>query len=85
MHAQSSPAFKPNCRKLTFRCCDLKIKDCNWQTEGNTEDEVLGRVAVHFREKHGFALDLATQTIVRQAICGQTASANPEGEVPRSG
>ena len=64
--------------KLTFRCGDLRIKDCTWQTEGNTEHEVLSRIEEHFREKHSFAFDLAAQTLVRQAIRKQAAQMKAE-------
>jgi predicted small metal-binding protein len=59
--------------RLTFRCCDLQIKECKWQTSGNTEDEVTRGVEEHFRDKHGFAFDLATQSLVRRAIRRQAA------------
>lgn len=73
MHAQFSESSKANHPKLGFRCGDLGIEECKWQTAGNTEDEVLSRVEEHFWEKHDFALDLATQTLVRQAIRKQAA------------
>jgi predicted small metal-binding protein len=64
--------------KLTFRCGDLRIKECTWQTEGNTEHEVLSRIEEHFRENHNFAFDLAAQTLVRQAIRKQAAQIKAE-------
>jgi len=55
MHIQLSEDQEANHRWLTFRCCDLEVKECKWQTNGNTEDEVMRRVEEHFHEKHGFA------------------------------
>ena len=73
MHIQLSEDQEANHRWLTFRCCDLEVKECKWQTNGNTEDDVMRRVEEHFHEKHGFAFDLATRIIVRQAIRKQAA------------
>lgn len=68
MFNQSSEDREASPRKVTFRCCDLAVKECDWQTSGNTEHEVLCRVESHFREKHNFSFDVATQAMVRQAI-----------------
>lgn len=68
MHAQFPEDQRTNYLKFTFRCRDLRIEECTWQTTGDNESEVLSRVEKHFREEHDFTLDLAAQTLVRQAI-----------------
>jgi predicted small metal-binding protein len=73
MHAQFSEDQRANYPKLTFRCRDLRIEECTWQTTGHNESEVLSRVQKHFREEHGFTFDLAAQTLVRQAIRKEAA------------
>jgi predicted small metal-binding protein len=37
----------------TFRCADAGNSNCNWETSGRTEDEVLEKVVEHVREDHG--------------------------------
>jgi predicted small metal-binding protein len=69
-----------NHAELTFRCCDLEVEECNWQTDGNTEDEVVRWVEEHFREKQDFAFDLATQIMVRQAIRKRAGIAKEQTE-----
>ena len=66
--AESSKDRGPDLPGLEFRCGDLRGNECDWQTTGNSEDEVLRKVRHHFRERHGFAFDLAIQTMVRRAI-----------------
>ena len=37
----------------TFRCADAGNSDCDWETSGRTEDEVLQKVVAHTRDDHG--------------------------------
>jgi predicted small metal-binding protein len=36
----------------TFRCADAGHDDCNWETSGRTEDEVMRKVVEHARDDH---------------------------------
>jgi predicted small metal-binding protein len=72
-YTQSTEDQQANHGKLTFRCSDLEVKDCKWQTSGNSEKEVMRLVEEHLHEGHGFAFDVATQILVRRAIRRQVA------------
>lgn len=37
----------------TFRCSDAGHDDCNWETSGSTEEEVMQKVVEHARDDHG--------------------------------
>lgn len=37
----------------TFRCADAGFKECNWQTSGHNDNEIMDRVREHGREAHG--------------------------------
>ena len=37
----------------TFRCADAGNADCRWETQGDTEDEVMQKVVEHQRDSHG--------------------------------
>jgi predicted small metal-binding protein len=37
----------------TFRCADMGNSDCQWETSGDTEDDVMQKVVEHAREGHG--------------------------------
>ena len=39
----------------TFRCADAGNSDCQWETSGRTEDEILQRAREHGRRDHGMA------------------------------
>jgi predicted small metal-binding protein len=36
----------------SFQCKDV-MPDCDWETTGNTDDEIVEKAAQHGREKHG--------------------------------
>lgn len=36
-----------------FRCADAGNSDCRWETQGDTEDEVMKTVVEHQRDAHG--------------------------------
>jgi predicted small metal-binding protein len=59
--------------KLVFVCSDVDLKDCGWQTSGDTEQEVIHEVEAHFWERHGLGFDFATQILIRRAIRRQAA------------
>jgi predicted small metal-binding protein len=66
MNTPSAEDQEANHGRLTFRCLDLGIKDCRWQTCSNIEDEILLEVENHLRERHDFGF--ATRIMVRRAI-----------------
>lgn len=37
----------------TFRCADAGNTDCEWETSGKSEEEVMQKVVEHAREGHG--------------------------------
>ena len=37
----------------TFRCTDAGNSDCRWETQGDTEDEVMQKIVEHQRDAHG--------------------------------
>lgn len=39
----------------SFRCKDAGHAQCNWETRGRSEDEVLRNVEPHAREHHGIS------------------------------
>jgi predicted small metal-binding protein len=59
-------------QKLNFRCADVGVK-CSWQTNGNSEEEVLRKVEQHGREAHNLNMDEGTRSKVRNAIRPQAA------------
>ena len=53
----------------SFRCSDAGHKECNWQTRGSSEDEVLRNVEPHARQHHNIQnFDENTRYEVRGAI-----------------
>ena len=60
-------------QNLTFRCADVGQGNCNWQTSGKSEDEVLRNVEQHARESHQMNMDENTRSKVRGAIRRQAA------------
>jgi predicted small metal-binding protein len=73
MKAQSGGEEEECHGKLVFVCSDVDLKDCGWQTSGNTEEEVIHKVEAHLRETHGLGFDCATQVLIRRAIRRQAA------------
>jgi predicted small metal-binding protein len=73
MNTQSTGDEEASHGKLTFRCSDVDLKDCQWQTNGDTEDGVMHRVETHLRETHGLGFDDATRVLIRRAIRRQAA------------
>ena len=37
----------------TFRCSDAGHSDCDWETAGDTQDEIMQKVVEHARDAHG--------------------------------
>jgi predicted small metal-binding protein len=68
MNTQSTGDEEASYGKLTFRCADVDLKDCQWQTNDDTEDGVMRRVETHLREGHGLGFDDATRILIRGAI-----------------
>ena len=60
-------------QNLTFRCADVGQSNCNWQTSGKSEDEVLRNVEQHARQEHNMNMDENTRSKVRGAIRRQAA------------
>ena len=53
----------------TFRCADAGHDDCDWETSGRTEEEVLRKVVEHARDDHHITdWSDATHERVRSAI-----------------
>ena len=53
----------------SFRCADAGRGDCNWETSGSTEDEVMQNVVAHARDDHGMTdWSDALRDRVRRAI-----------------
>lgn len=56
-------------RDHTFRCSDVGNSDCQWETSGGTEDEVMQNVVTHSRDQHGMTdWTDAMRSRVRNAI-----------------
>jgi predicted small metal-binding protein len=73
MNTQSTRDEEPSHGILTFRCSDVDLKDCPWQTNGDTEDGVMRGVEAHLRDRHGLGFDDATRVLIRHAIRRQAA------------
>jgi predicted small metal-binding protein len=54
--------------QLIFRCLDLGIKVCDWQTSGDSETDLLLEIEIHLRDTHDFGFDEVTRIMVRHAI-----------------
>jgi predicted small metal-binding protein len=53
----------------TFRCADAGHADCNWQTSGDTDDEIVRRAEEHWRREHGMGdWTEAARSKAREAI-----------------
>lgn len=53
----------------SFSCKDAGHSDCNWQTRGNSEDEILRNVEPHAKQHHNIQnFDENTKNKVRGAI-----------------
>ena len=54
---------------LSFRCKDMGYNECNWETRGRDENQMLGEIERHGREKHGLTnFDDNTRNRVRSNI-----------------
>lgn len=52
-----------------FRCADVGFTGCNWETRGDSPEEVLRNAEQHGREQHHLAsLDEETRNKVRSKI-----------------
>ena len=61
----TSPANQPDSsQRLTFRCADTGMK-CDWETSGETEDEILLKIELHARDQHNLIVECAK---VRRSI-----------------
>ena len=54
--------------KMNFRCSDVGPKTCDWQVNGNSEEEIMPQIEQHGREKHNLTIDDETRNRVRSAI-----------------
>jgi predicted small metal-binding protein len=63
----------PGNQKLHFRCSDVGPRECDWQTSGNTEQEILAKAEQHGREQHNLKIDDNTRTRVKSAIRREAA------------
>ena len=53
----------------TYRCADAGNADCQWETSGGTEEEVMRRIEEHQRQEHGLPdWTEAMRSKVRDAI-----------------
>lgn len=69
---QSERNPTPGHQKLNFRCSDVGVS-CNWQTSGNSEDEIFSKIEQHGREAHNLTMDENTRSKVRKAIRTEAA------------
>jgi predicted small metal-binding protein len=54
--------------KVIFRCRDLQ-HDCPWEISGDSEEEILPKIAEHGREQHNVpTLNEADERKIRSAI-----------------
>jgi predicted small metal-binding protein len=52
-----------------FRCSDVGFKDCKWQAQGRSEEELMPQIERHGREAHNIQhLDDNTRNRVRNSI-----------------
>ena len=71
---QSSGQSSGGSGKFSFRCADAGHSNCNWQTRGNSEDEVLRNVEPHAKQQHNISnFDDNTKNKVRSAIKREAA------------
>lgn len=55
-------------QQFSFRCSEVH-PECNWQTSGNSEDQIMSDVERHGREKHNLQnFDQQTRNKVKGAI-----------------
>jgi predicted small metal-binding protein len=59
--------------EVNFKCSDVRLKNCDWQVSGNSEQEIMPKIEQHGREKHGLEIDDYTRNRVRDAINRQAA------------
>jgi predicted small metal-binding protein len=53
----------------TFRCADAGNADCQWETSGASDDEIVRRAEEHWRRDHGMGdWTEATRSKAREAI-----------------
>jgi predicted small metal-binding protein len=65
----------PSGTERSFRCADVGNSDCQWETSGSTEDEIMERVEEHGRTAHGMAdWTQANRNKVRDAIRNRQAA-----------
>jgi len=59
---------EPNQATLQFKCSDVVARNCDWQVQGNSVEELMLQVEKHSREKHGLNLDDETRSGVHHAL-----------------
>jgi predicted small metal-binding protein len=58
----------------TFRCKDVGFEDCNWETSGRSENEMMPQIEKHGREKHNIQnIDDQTRNKIRENIRDRAA------------
>jgi len=63
-----------NTGDYSFKCADAGYKECNWQTSGRSEDEVIRNVEPHARQAHNIThFDDSIRNKVRSNIQRQAA------------
>jgi len=66
--AHSMTTSQPGARR-TFRCADAGNADCQWETSGDTDDEIVKRAEAHWRKHHGMGdWTEAARSKAREAI-----------------
>ena len=55
-------------QKLSFCCSDLGQNDCDWQTSGDNEDDVVRSIEEHARHHHNMVIDEETDRKIRDAL-----------------
>lgn len=67
--SQSSGTGSSGSGNFSFRCKDAGHNECNWETRGHSEEEVLRNVEPHARQQHNIQnFDESTKNKVRSAI-----------------
>jgi len=54
--------------KLNFCCSALGQQDCDWQTSGEYEDDVVRSIEQHAREHHNMVIDQGIHQKIRDAL-----------------
>lgn len=60
-------------QKLSFCCSDLGQNDCDWQTSGDNQDDLVRSIEEHARHHHNMVIDEDTDRRIRDAL-GKSAA-----------